>query len=309
VTDAVLLENKIGYLALTEGFDFTTAEEFEVAFNSLKRHGMQSLIVDLRGNGGGLMDQAILVAEKFLPFGQMIVSQRGRNAVEDREWRSRNRRPESMPLVFLVDEGTASASEILAAAMQDNDRAAVIGTRTFGKGLVQNVIPLDDGSGLTLTSERYYTPSGRSIQREYSDSGLYDYFRHTNHGALINRPEAATRTLKGRVVFGGDGIQPDEIVDSFELTTQRVALVDRLFNFLRVTSASETVNELFAKYCVRKDANTECESDPAFVRFHLAQFRKLRSETDNANIGEVLTFDPQMAAAMRTLTKKAVTKP
>jgi carboxyl-terminal processing protease len=94
--------------------------------------------------------------------------------------------------------------------MQDNDRATIVGERTYGKGLVQDIIPLEDGSMLTLTSERYYTPSGRSIQREYSDSGLYDYFRHTNKSDLIDRTAIAVRTRNGRVVYGGDGIQPDD---------------------------------------------------------------------------------------------------
>ncbi len=140
--------------------------------------GMKSLILDLRGNGGGIVDQAVKVAEKFLPAGTLILTQRGRSRIDNRVWKSKNTNPEQMPLVVLVNEDTASASEIVAGAFQDDDRAMIVGEKTFGKGLVQSVIDLPGRTGLTLTTARYVTPSGRSIQRDYSKIDLYDYYNH-----------------------------------------------------------------------------------------------------------------------------------
>ena len=301
VTTSLLLDGGVGFLALTEGFGYTTLAEFNSAFLSLKQKGMRSLVLDLRGNGGGLMDQAIRIAERFLPAGQTIVSQRGRHAAEDRVWKSTNANPERLPLVLLVDKDTASASEIIAGAMQDNDRATIIGERTYGKGLVQDIIPLADGSMLTLTTERYYTPSGRSIQREYSDKGLYDYFRHTQTGELIDRPSVAVRTKNGRVVFGGNGIEPDAQVKGFELTSQRSELIDTLFFFLRTEGTGLGQDELLKRFCVRERTSAKCAEDLAFIRSQLAQFGSYKAGSDESMQKTVLTVDPQVEAALRIL--------
>ena len=301
VTNALLLDGDIGYLALTEGFGYTTLAEFNSAFLSLRQKGMRSLVIDLRGNGGGLMDQAIRIAERFLPAGQTIVSQRGRNIAGDRVWRSTNTHPEKLPLVLLVDEGTASASEIIAGAMQDNDRAIIVGERTYGKGLVQDIIPLADGSLLTLTTERYYTPSGRSIQREYSDRGLYDYFRHTTKADLIDKPAIAVRTRNGRVVYGGDGIQPDVEAKGFEITPRRSDLIDRLFFSLRLVGTTTNAEEFLKGFCVQQGPSSHCSEELPFLRSQLAQFYSY--STDTAQIG-VLKADPQVESALELLTEK-----
>jgi carboxyl-terminal processing protease len=304
VTNSLLLDGNVGYLALTEGFGYTTLAEFNSAFLSLKQRGIQSLVLDLRGNGGGLMDQAIRIAERFLPAGRTIVSQRGRHPAEDRLWKSTNAHPENLPLVLLVDEGTASASEIIAGAMQDNDRATIIGERTYGKGLVQDIIPLEDGSMLTLTSERYYTPSGRSIQREYSDSGLYDYFRHTNKSDLIDRSAIATRTRNGRVVYGGDGIQPDVVVKGFEMTPNRSELTDRLFFYLRSDRAALRGEDFLQSFCDQQEIAAKCTQDLPFLRSQLAQFESYKAASDESMPFTVLKADPQIKSALKFLAEK-----
>lgn len=232
VPKGFLLKGNVGYIDLTNGFSNATFNEFETAFSDLKGRGMASLVLDLRGNGGGILDQAVRIAEKFLPAGSTIVSQRGRSADDTRTWKAARTRYESMPLVLLVDENTASASEVLAGALQDNDRALIVGRRTFGKGLVQSVLNLPEGAGLTLTAARYYTPTGRSIQREYAASGLYNYYNHRT-SAEIATPVYAAKTITSRVVYGGDGIMPDEIAAPDGLTAERLKLMDSIFLFSR----------------------------------------------------------------------------
>lgn len=240
IPDAYILRPGIGYIQLSDGFTYTTASEFDLALRNLKKQGMRSLVLDLRGNGGGIVDQAVKIAERFLPAGTLILTQRGRSRVDNRTWRSTNTNPEQMPLVVLVDEDTASASEIVAAAFQDDDRALIVGERTFGKGLVQSVLDLPAKTGLTLTTARYLTPSGRSIQREYSKIDRYDYFNHKTATTAIGNPYFEARTTTDRPVFGGDGIQPDELVKSDPLTQEQVSLIDAIFVFAREVASGRT---------------------------------------------------------------------
>lgn len=232
IPDAYILRPGIGYIDLSEGFNYTTSDEFDAAMRTLKRQGMKSLILDLRGNTGGIVDQAVKVAERFLPAGTEIVTQRGRARIDNRVWRSTNPGADTLPLVVLVDEQSASASEIVAGAFQDDDRALIVGEKTFGKGLVQSVLDLPGGTGLTLTSSRYLTPSGRSIQREYASDELYDYYNHRSATASAKTYFEA-RTVTDRRVFGGDGIQPDEVVDSDDMTVIQASLLDPIFFFTR----------------------------------------------------------------------------
>jgi carboxyl-terminal processing protease len=234
IPDAYLLRKGIGYVDLSEGFNYTTLEELNVALKDLREQGMTSLILDLRENPGGILEQAVRVAEKFLPSGNTIVTQRGRFPIDNRIWKSANNSAESMPLVVLVNNGSASASEIVAGAFQDYDRALIVGETTFGKGLVQSVLNLPYGSGLTLTTAKYYTPSGRSIQRDYSSGNLYDYY---NHKAVLTEKEKslyASKTVTGRKIYGGDGITPDEIVAAAApLNETQIRLIDPMFFFAR----------------------------------------------------------------------------
>lgn len=229
IPDAYLLRPGVGYIDLSNGFNYTTFDELNVAYHDLQEQGMTSLILDLRDNPGGILEQAVRVAGKFLQNGQVVVSQRGRFEIDNRTLKANHKDGDNIPLVVLVDEGSASASEIVAGALQDHDRALIIGEKTFGKGLVQSVIDLPNGSGLTLTTAKYYTPSGRLIQRDYSNVGLYDYF---NHKVKITQTQAS-KTDIGRTVYSGDGIMPDELVNKVKLTQTEISLLDSIFLFSR----------------------------------------------------------------------------
>ncbi|HTH36360.1 MAG TPA: S41 family peptidase [Pyrinomonadaceae bacterium] len=282
-----LISGKIGFIDLTNGFSNSTFPELENALTELHRQGMLSLVLDLRGNGGGILDQAVKVAEKFLPAGSVILTQKGRTAADSRTWKAVKPRYETLPLVLLVDENTASASEVLAGALQDNDRALVIGRKTFGKGLVQNVLDLPQGTGLTLTAARYFTPTGRSIQRDYSEIGLYDYFNHRGTAVDIDKPLYAARTLTGRTVYGGDGITPDVTVPRIEFTAERLRLLDRIFLFSRDYlngAGPQASNVMTAAQTIRQKI---LFGDPAVDAEVLSRFNDfLRSElTAEAIIG------------------------
>ena len=211
-------EAKIGFVRLSQ-FSRTSYAEMRAAIDKLQSEGMRSLIVDLRGNGGGFLDQAILIADEFLPAERLIVYTEDRNGYQEKQYTTGRGKSTEIPLVILVDESSASSSEILAGAVQDNDRGLVIGRRTFGKGLVQSQIPFADGSAMRLTVARYYTPTGRSIQKPYKSGDVMAY-----HMDIINRynnneffsadsihfvDSLKFTTPAGRTVYGGGGIMPD----------------------------------------------------------------------------------------------------
>ncbi|HEX8069359.1 MAG TPA: S41 family peptidase [Pyrinomonadaceae bacterium] len=241
VPDAYLLKNGVGYIDMTRGFNYTTGDEFQDALDKLHKQGMTALVLDLRNNPGGLLDQAVKVASEFLPTGLPVLSQRGR-AYAPHTYRSENANPDNIPLVVLVNRNTASASEIVAGALQDHDRALIIGETSFGKGLVQSIIPLEYGTALTLTSSKYYTPSGRLVQRDYTNEGLYDYY---TRGGTLHEDEAAgappaekpvgpeSKTDTGRSVYGGGGITPDEPIKPRLLGAVEQRAVNPVFGFVR----------------------------------------------------------------------------
>jgi len=200
-----LVRPEIGYIRLT-GFESEDADtDVAAALKQLDVSKLDGLILDLRGNPGGLLDKAVAIADMFLDKNQLIVSHHGRASQERRYYAVHGNRGVQVPLVVLVNGGSASASEILSGAIQDHDRGIVVGEQTFGKGLVQSVTPLSENTGLALTTARYYTPSGRLIQRDYKDVSLYDYlYNHKNP-----RPNEVKLTDSGRQVYGGDGITPD----------------------------------------------------------------------------------------------------
>lgn len=251
ISGSYLVKPGMGYVALSRGFHSTTSDELTGAIASLKDQGMTSLVLDLRGNPGGFLDQAIRVADKFLQRGQGIVSVRNREGKSgDKDWPAESGMPENFPLVVLIDEGTASASEIVTGAIQDHDRGLVIGEPSFGKGLVQTIYPLPGGAGLTLTTARYYTPSGRLIQRDYSNGSTYEYQFHRNvNGDTPQSPVASgtgkaknemRRTDLGRPVYGGGGIEPDLKVQAPTINnTQGSIWTTGLFMFVRTLMAGE----------------------------------------------------------------------
>lgn len=239
VPDAYIVKPGVGYIDMTRGFNYTTTDELRDALEMLHAKGANSLVLDLRNNPGGFLDQAIHVAEVFLPNGQLILTQKGRNGLRDNTHVSRNNSPDPIPLVILINENTASASEIVAGAMQDHDRALIVGQTSFGKGLVQSIIPLDYGAGLTLTSAKYYTPSGRLIQRDYTDSSFYDYYTHGGSRRIDQKPDDTKpvgpekKTDTGRTVYGGGGIAPDESMNARTITAAQRRLLSPLFAFTR----------------------------------------------------------------------------
>ena len=239
-----MADSTIGYIRLTR-FARTSVEEFRKALKSLEKQGMESLILDLRGNSGGFLDIACNLANEFLDRGQLIVYQEGRrtprqNFVANSHGRFRAKRDRqdnitANRLVVLIDEGSASASEIVSGAVQDWDRGTLIGRRSFGKGLVQRMFPLDDGGQVRLTTARYYTPSGRCIQRPYdngSDAYRDDLSQRYKHGELVNADSIhfadslKYKTAHGRTVYGGGGIMPDLFVpmDTMRLSDYYISI-------------------------------------------------------------------------------------
>lgn len=232
ISEAYMIRPGIGYMAMRGGFNQTTYNEFVRAMRNLKAAGMQQLIIDLRDNGGGLVSQAYRVANAFLNEGQTVFTQRGRIPGVNERYTAQNRNPDRSPIVILVNRQTASASEILAGALQDHDRALIVGENTFGKGLVQNPFQLDYGSMLLLTIAKYQTPSGRQIQKDYSNGDLYNYY--TDGGSFrnendLNRPKGPeSQTDTGRSVYSGGGIQPDVIVKPRTIPIERARIQQRL---------------------------------------------------------------------------------
>ena len=236
ISQSYMLRPGVGYVAMTGGFNLTTAEEFDQALKELHSKGMNMLVLDLRGNRGGLLIQAVRVANTFLQHGQMIVSQKGRFRDSSQAYAAVNDNPDNVPLVVLVNGETASAAEIVAGALQDHDRALIVGETTFGKGLVQFPFQLDYDSALLLTIAKYFTPSGRLIQRDYSNGGFYNYYfpgglaaDKNQQATPQNGPESHTDT--GRAVYGGGGISPDEVVKPGIVTAAERHLRDVIFAF------------------------------------------------------------------------------
>ncbi len=335
----LILEDSIGYINLQQ-FARTTYSEFINSMNTLLRQGMKSLILDLRSNPGGFMDQAILIANEFLPKGALIVYTEDRQGVQMREYSQHDGQLQKLPLVVLVDEGSASSSEIVAGALQDNDRGTIIGRRSFGKGLVQRQIPFADGSAIRLTTARYYTPTGRSIQKPYTKGEGEEYERdlikRIEHKELYTADSIAFAdslryvTPKGKVVYGGGGIMPDifvpikekdELEYLWEVTgrntlymytieysdshREQLAKVETLEQFDALMNSDKTLVDDFVKYAKKRGVTGTQKSINAsrgYIEKRLrAYIARNTNLEDNGYLHNIYTIDDSIMRALQEL--------
>ena len=334
-----MLPNGAGYIGLTGGFQETTAEELGEAIKELQKQGMKGLVLDLRNNPVGLLPQAIEVVSRFVPSGQTVVSVKGRASYARTEaLRARGGPIDNFPLVVMINGGSASASEIVAGAIQDYGRGVVVGSESFGKGLVQRVFRLPYDTGLTLTTARYYTPYGRSLQRDYSSGSIYDYYSHqdeTNTNTANPQPKPAgspVTTPDGRVLYGGRGIEPDVKVPALEYNALRFRINDAAFYFTRQLVAgkvagfenhkverqnqsptvqpnafqiSDKLFEAFRNYTVADKASgltaENINSQTDFAKMRLREELATANHSNEAGIQVLLESDPQVLKAVEVM--------
>ncbi len=322
----------IGYIHLTQ-FQETTAQEVNDAVDSFP--DLKGLVFDLRSNPGGLLSQAVEVCDHLLAKGQTIVSQRGRAYPDQNYTATRGNDGKAFPIVVLVNHNTASAAEIVSGALQDHDRALIVGETTFGKGLVQTVYNLSENTGLALTTYHYYTPSGRLIQRNYAGVSLYDYYyNHAGAQPADNSNREVKMTDSGRTVYGGGGITPDEKIDSPKSNHFQDTLnyKDVFFHFAPIYVASHPnvdknfqvdagVMDEFKKYLTSQgvaftDADINGVSDwikmsikDKIVTISSGQLQGLRVRADwDPMIQKALTFLPEAQALEDTAHKVLAAK-
>src|SRR5215472_8880948 len=233
INNAYMIRPRVGYIKL-ESFAETTGQELRDGLRKLDIRNMDGLVFDLRNNPGGLLQEAIEVCETFLQKGQLIVETRGRTRGSNRPYASQKLNSENLfPLVVLINPQSASASEIVAGALQDHDRALIVGQTSFGKGLVQSVYPLSKNAGLALTTQKWYTPSGRLIQRDYSQISQFDYYNHRE--TTPPKKDDIKHSDIGRIVYGGGGITPDYIVEEPKVNDFQTNLASKygVYTFVR----------------------------------------------------------------------------
>ncbi len=319
VQDAFWIKPGYAYVKILSFGDNTSHE----LADNLKRLGENKieggLVLDLRENPGGLLNEGIAVADRFLPKGAVIVSHRGRAAPEKVYVAEHGSRGRDYPIVVLVNRGSASAAEIVSGALQDHDRALILGETTFGKGLVQTVYPLSGNTGLALTWAHFYTPSGRLIQRDYANKSFFDYYFHRDENA--RNPVDVKMTDGGRTVYGGGGITPDEKYENPKLDRLQAELYrNGLFNFTRGYFGSKTVtlpagwmpdqktlDELKAYLKSHGTVFTEAEftKDQEWIRRNLA--REMYTSAFNVDESDAMysRTDPEVAKAVELMPKAA----
>jgi carboxyl-terminal processing protease len=329
---AFMVRPGVGYVRVIR-FSQTTGEELEKAVADLEKQGMKSMLLDLRSNSGGLLSQAVDVLDQLVPQNKMLVYTRGRIPSANADYRStgRGKRIEG-PVVVLIDHGSASASEIVAGAVQDLDRGLVVGTNSFGKGLVQNQLRLHDGSKLLLTIAKYYTPSGREIQRDFSKfSDRSDYAEDAYREDVPNDSILATRpkfkTTAGRTVYGGGGILPDVLLkDPENLSRLQAEMIQkRVFfefatNWLHSRKSQKWTRESFGPDFKVSDADwadlkriTERHKitipDSTWAADRSFYTRQMRADLASATLGQLERYriliedDPQLNAALETFPR------
>jgi carboxyl-terminal processing protease len=338
-----MLNDGVGYVGLVGGFQGTTSDELDQAIADLKKKGMKSLVLDLRNNPGGLLQQAIKVVSRFVPEDKTVVSVKGRTRGEKMtELPTEGGKTEDFPLVVVINGGSASASEIVAGAIQDYDRGVIVGTDSFGKGLVQRVFDLPYGTGMTLTTARYYTPYGRSLQRDYSNGSIYEYYTHGGNADNSEDPKDAkpkpagspVTAANGRTLYGGRGIEPDVKAEAQKFTPLLGRLNESSFFFVRQLVAGQVKGfenfkrdkQSFASTIEPNDLTVNDKLFEAFRAFTTAEKAngltaeninsqidyaksRIREELATANYSTeagaqvLLEVDPQLMKAVESITE------
>jgi carboxyl-terminal processing protease len=318
VDSAFLMKPGVGYIHLN-GFDETSDDEIAAALKQLGGPNLKGLILDLRGNPGGLLEEAVDISDHFLAKDQLIVYHYGRASNEKRYLVRNGNHGNEYPMVVLIDRYTASAAEIVSGALQDHDRALIMGEPSFGKGLVQTVYPLSDHAGLALTTAHYYTPSGRLIQRDYADVSLYDYYNRSEDAPT---PRSQVRlTDGGREVYGGGGITPDVDVPPLKLNAvqQKLQDHDAIYEFAQfylgvhktISRDFETTPDVlddFSKYLVSEHLNVsagdlEDNSDWLKQRIKVQLVGMIYGDDEALKIERA--NDPLVAKALESLPQAA----
>jgi carboxyl-terminal processing protease len=317
VQDAFWIKPGIAYIDIDQ-FTETTGRELEDALKKLGEANIRGLILDLRSNPGGLLTEGVAVADKFLQKGQLIVSHRGRASAEKPYIAKNGNHGRNYPIVVLVNRMSASAAEIVAGALQDHDRGWVVGETTFGKGLVQTVYPLAENTGLALTTAHFYTPSGRLIQRDYTNKSFFDYYYHKDDNA--RNPLDVKMTDSGRTVYGGGGITPDEKYNAPKPDSLQAQMI-RKYAFFNFTKYYFSVHDIKLPKSWAPEAETLTEFHDWMMKngieFKEAEFtqdtdwikRMLKQEIylTAFNLDESrrtgIEMDPEVAQAMDALPK------
>lgn len=316
VKDSFWIKPGIMYLDV-ESFNENTSSEVNENFKRLGEKNVKGLILDLRNNPGGLLNEGVAVAGRFLQKGQLVVSHRGR-ANPERTYVERRGGNFDYPIVVVVNKSSASAAEIVSGALQDHDRAWVIGEDTFGKGLVQTVYPLSENTGLALTTAKYYTPSGRLIQRDYSNISFFDYYYRKD--TELKNPKDVKMTDSGRAVYGGNGIAPDEKFVKAKLNPFQIELLRRAAFFTFIPSyfngkeaklpqgwtPDAAVIDQFKIFLKKLNATyteDDFKANFTWVKNTLqAEFYKTAFDIDEAGRYEIET-DPEVQKAIEALPK------
>ncbi len=298
VDAAYMMDSITGFIKISR-FASTTYQEFDNALSKLEKQGMKQLVLDLRGNPGGFLDAAIDISDEFLTKGKMIVYTQGKNKPRQNSIASEKGRFEKQKLAILIDENSASASEIVAGAVQDNDRGVIIGRRSFGKGLVQEQTEFKDGSAIRLTIARYFTPSGRCIQKPYENGRIEDYYQDEmeryDNGELVNADSVKLNkklkytTPAGKVVYGGGGIMPDYFIP---IDTTKVSryISELLYKNLINDFALEYVNKNRAqlKYTNAKEFNKQFKVNTPLINELKSYANKNNIKSSASDLGKGL---------------------
>jgi carboxyl-terminal processing protease len=314
VQDAFWVHPGIAYVKVLS-FGETSGQELERTLKHMGENNIKGLVLDLRGNPGGLLSTGVEVADHFLPKGAVVVSHHGRSSPEKVYTAFNGNHGRNYPMVVLVDRGSASAAEIVAGALQDHDRALILGETTFGKGLVQTVFPLPERTALALTTAHFYTPSGRLIQRDYSTESYYDYYNVRNES--LRNPQDVKMTDSGRTVYGGGGITPDEVFKVQPMDRLQSQLYrNGLFAFTRSYFAGphETIAEgwlpnhatlsalndyLLQNHYVYTDAEWAMDQD--WIKRYLAKEMYIWAFSKDSSDQVFAQLDPEVAQAVEAM--------